>query len=44
MSFYYDIAEADNFDRLFAGTWIAEHPTPEKNKYPQRARYRGPCG
>lgn len=33
MSFYYDIAEADNFDRLFAGTWIAEHPTPEKNKY-----------
>ena len=30
---YYDIEEKDNFEKLFSGTWIAEHPTAEKNKY-----------
>ncbi len=30
---YYDIALADQFDELFRGLWIHEHPTPEKNKY-----------
>ncbi|HRI66550.1 MAG TPA: AAA family ATPase [Polyangium sp.] len=30
---YYDIALADQFDALFGGLWIHEHPTPEKNKY-----------
>ena len=30
---YYDVNEADNFDTLFDGLWIKEHPTPEKNGY-----------
>ncbi len=30
---YYDIAEADNFDRLFGGLTIAENPTENKNRY-----------
>ncbi|MBK9258257.1 MAG: AAA family ATPase [Polyangiaceae bacterium] len=30
---YYDIALAGEFDELFDGLWIHEHPTPEKNKY-----------
>ncbi|TGN99644.1 hypothetical protein PN36_35350, partial [Candidatus Thiomargarita nelsonii] len=30
---YYDIARADEFEALFAGTYIHEHPTPEKNAY-----------
>lgn len=30
---YYDIAKADQFDELFGGLWIHEHPTAEKNKY-----------
>jgi len=30
---YYDIALADEFDALFAGTYIHAHPTPEKNAY-----------
>ena len=30
---YYDVNEADNFDMLFDGLWIKEHPTPEKNGY-----------
>jgi len=28
---YYDIARADEFEFLFKGTHIGEHPTPEKN-------------
>ncbi len=28
---YYDIARKDEFDFLFSGTYIADHPTPEKN-------------
>ena len=30
---YYDVNEADNFDKLFDGLWIKEHPTPEKCGY-----------
>ncbi len=30
---YYDIARKDEFDALFRGTWIGEHPTPEKNSH-----------
>jgi hypothetical protein len=30
---YYDIARADEFDSLFNGTYIHEHPTAEKNAY-----------
>jgi len=30
---YYDIAKADDYDKLFGGLWIHEHPTPKKNAY-----------
>ncbi len=30
---YYDINERDNFQKLFADLWIADHPTPEQGKY-----------
>lgn len=30
---YYDKAAADDFEKNFAGTWIAEHPTPSANQY-----------
>ncbi|HMY21133.1 MAG TPA: AAA family ATPase, partial [Polyangium sp.] len=30
---YYDIAAAGDFDKLFGGLWIHEHPTPKKNAY-----------
>ena len=30
---YYDRAAADDFEKNFAGTWIAEHPTPSANQY-----------
>lgn len=30
---YYDINKADQFDTLFGGLWIHEHPTPKKNAY-----------
>lgn len=30
---YYDANRADQFDELFGGLWIHEHPTPNKNKY-----------
>ena len=30
---YYGIDKADQFDELFGGLWIHEHPTPNKNKY-----------
>lgn len=30
---YYDKAAADDFEKNFAGTWIAEHPTPTANKF-----------
>jgi hypothetical protein len=30
---YYDIARAEEFEDLFAGTYIHDHPTPEKNAH-----------
>jgi hypothetical protein len=30
---YYDLASADQFDALFGGLWVHEHPTPERNRY-----------
>lgn len=30
---YYDKAAADDFETNFAGTWIAQHPTPSANRY-----------
>ncbi|TGO02487.1 hypothetical protein PN36_24255 [Candidatus Thiomargarita nelsonii] len=30
---YYDIARAEEFEALFAGTYIHDHPTPEKNAH-----------
>ena len=30
---YYDINEKDNFDKLFAGLYVADHPTGNRNKY-----------
>jgi Predicted AAA-ATPase/PD-(D/E)XK nuclease superfamily len=33
MAHYYDISLADQFDELFGGLWVHEHPTPEKNAH-----------
>lgn len=33
MSAYYDIARADQFDTLFDGLWVKDHPTPKRNAY-----------
>ena len=30
---YYDINEKDNFDELFKGMYVADHPTENRNKY-----------
>ena len=30
---YYDINEKDNFDKLFHGLYVADHPTENRNKY-----------
>ena len=30
---YYDVLEKENFDKLFKGLWIGDHPTPERNSY-----------
>ena len=30
---YYDINEKDNFDKLFHGLYVADHPTEYRNKY-----------
>ncbi len=30
---YYDIQRAEQFDALFGGLWIHEHPTPERNRH-----------
>jgi hypothetical protein len=31
LSYYYDMNGADEFDALFGGLYIGEHPTPERN-------------
>ena len=33
LRYYYDIAEKDNFQKLFKGLWIAEHPTPNQGRF-----------
>lgn len=33
MKHYYDASRANEYDELFSGLWIHEHPTPEKNRY-----------
>ena len=33
MMYYYDIAEKENFERLFKGLYIYDHQTPNKNNY-----------
>lgn len=33
MELYYDILEEQRFDLFFNGTYIAQHPTPGKNKF-----------
>lgn len=33
LAHYYDRSKANRFDTLFGGTWIGEHPTPERSKY-----------
>jgi hypothetical protein len=30
---YYDLARKDQFDELFGGLWVHEHPTAERNSY-----------
>jgi hypothetical protein len=30
---YYDLDRVDQFDALFGGLWIHEHPTPERGRY-----------
>ena len=30
---YYNIAKAQDFEKLFSGTWIYDHPTPFHNQY-----------
>jgi hypothetical protein len=30
---YYDLSRAGEFDALFRGLWVHDHPTPEKNSY-----------
>lgn len=33
MEYYYDVLSKDRFDELFKGTWIYDHPTPERHRY-----------
>ncbi len=33
LSYYYDLNEAENFDKLFGDLYIGKHPTPERNTY-----------
>jgi hypothetical protein len=33
LAYYYDLNEAENFDRLFGNLYIGKHPTPERNSY-----------
>jgi Predicted AAA-ATPase/PD-(D/E)XK nuclease superfamily len=33
MEHYYDIGREKQFDELFGGLWVHQHPTPERNRY-----------
>lgn len=33
LMYYYDLREAENFDRMFGNLYIGKHPTPERNSY-----------
>lgn len=33
MKYYYDVSLSGDYDELFRGLWIYDHPTPEKSKY-----------
>ena len=33
LAYYYDIAQKDQFEKLFANTYIGKHPTPNKNSF-----------
>ncbi|MDR0575212.1 MAG: ATP-binding protein, partial [Tannerella sp.] len=33
LSYYYDLREADNFEKLFGNLYIGRHPTPAHNMY-----------
>jgi hypothetical protein len=33
MRHYYDISHAHEYDELFRGLWVYDHPTPEKSRY-----------
>jgi hypothetical protein len=33
LSYYYDLREAENFEKLFGDLYIGKHPTPERNAY-----------
>jgi hypothetical protein len=33
LSYYYDLNEAENFEKLFGDLYIGKHPTPERNAY-----------
>lgn len=33
LAHYYDVLTKDQFDELFTGLWIHQHPTPNRNKY-----------
>lgn len=33
LKYYYDINNADDFEKLFGGLYIGEHPTEERNSY-----------
>ena len=33
LAYYYSINEAENFEKIFKGLYIYDHPTPYKNSY-----------
>lgn len=33
LAYYYSISEAENFEKIFKGLYVYDHPTPYKNKY-----------
>lgn len=33
LAYYYSINEAENFEKIFKGLYVYDHPTPYKNSY-----------